>query len=262
MRDRSALYVGAVAHRRLHPRPYRLRHAVFWLLLDLDEIDSLDRRLWLFSKNQFNATSFYVNDHGEQTSEPLRRQVERRLKAEGVVIQLGRVQLLCMPRVFGYGFNPLSIYYCEDADGRLVAIIYEVRNTFGGRHSYVLPVNPCDNHIVRQSCSKAFYVSPFLDMALDYQFRVQLPDNKVAATVIVRDSRGPVLVASLTGRRARLTDRALLAFLLGMPLLTIKVILAIHWHALRMWAGGFVFHSQAANAASVSRGGALRTGEQ
>jgi uncharacterized protein len=260
--DGSALYVGGVEHRRLHPRPYRLRHAAFWMLLDLGEVETLDRRLWLFSREKLNATSFYVSDHGEQTSEPLLRQVERRLHAEGMTIALGRVRLLCMPRVFGYVFNPLSIYFCEGADERLAAIIYEVRNTFGGRHSYVLPVSPGYDHIVRQDCSKAFYVSPFLDMALDYQFRVLLPGDRVAATVIARNAEGPLLIASLTGRRMPLTDRALFGLLLRIPFLTIKVIVAIHWHALRMWARGFVFHPRPAAPAPAARAGLSRCGRR
>lgn len=256
MSDRSALYVGSVMHRRLHPQPYRLQHAAFWVLLDLDEIGSLDRRLWFFSRDRFNAISFYARDHGEQSPEPLRQQIECRLRAENLTIEVGTVRLLCMPRVFGYCFNPLSIYFCEDTAGRLAAIIYEVRNTFGGRHSYVLPVDRNDVAVVRQTCAKTFYVSPFLAMALNYQFRILAPHDKVAAVVIARDAQRPVLVASLTGQRVPITDRALLALLLRVPFLTIKVIVAIHWHALRMWMSGFVFHPQAATV----KAGAARSG--
>jgi DUF1365 family protein len=126
------------------------------MLLDLDTIDALDRRLKLFSRGRFNAMSFYDTDHGEQTREPLRAQVERYLHATGITLDGGAIRLLCMPRIFGYGFNPLSIYFCHRADGTLAALLYEVRNTFGERHSYLIPVAPAGGAVVRQSCDKGF----------------------------------------------------------------------------------------------------------
>jgi DUF1365 family protein len=120
----SALYVGSVTHRRLRPRRHRLRHAVFWMLLDLDELDVLDRELRLFSRNSFNAVSFFDRDHGEQTDEPLRSQVERHLKAAGIELSDdGAIRLFCMPRIFGYAFNPISIYFCHRGDGSIAALL-------------------------------------------------------------------------------------------------------------------------------------------
>jgi uncharacterized protein len=238
MTEQSALYTGTIIHRRLRPKPHYLRYAAFWMLLDLDEIDALHRRLRLFSRGRFNAMSFFDTDHGEQTQEPLRAQVERHLRAAGIALDGGSIQLLYMPRIFGYGFNPLSIYFCRDCDGRIAALLYEVRNTFGERHSYLIPVGD-DGGTIRQSCDKCFYVSPFMDMTMRYAFRVVPPADKISVVVSASDAQGPAIVASLTGRREPLSDAALLRLLLRMPFLTLKVIGAIHWHALKMWWEGF-----------------------
>ena len=239
MTANSALFVGAVIHRRLRPGRHYLRHSAFWMLLDLEELDALHHRLRLFSRGRFNAVSFNDADHGEQTREPLRAQVERHLLAAGISLDGGAVRLLCMPRIFGYGFNPLSVYFCHSRDGALAALLYEVRNTFGERHSYLIPVRPGDDAIIRQSCDKCFYVSPFMNMSLRYDFRIVPPASMVSVVVSAGDAEGPAIVASLIGRRAPLTDAMLLRLLLRMPFLTLKVIGAIHWHALRMWWKGF-----------------------
>ena len=238
MTGNSALYLGSVIHRRLRPKRHYLRYAAFWMLIDLDELGELDRRLRLFSRGRFNAMSFFDTDHGEQTREPLRQQVERHLVAAGIDLAGGTVRLLCMPRIFGYGFNPLSIYFCYRRDGALAALLYEVRNTFGERHSYLIPVEQAGG-TVRQSCDKCFYVSPFMDMRMRYEFRVVPPQRNVSVVVSAGDMQGPTIVASLAGRRAALTDAALLRLLLRMPFLTVKVMAAIHWHALKMWLKGF-----------------------
>ena len=234
----SALYVGSVMHRRLRPRAHRLRHRVFWMLLDLDEIDRLAGRLILFSHNGFNAVSFHDADHGDASATPLRVQITRHLNAAGIPGD-GAIRLLCMPRIFGYGFNPLSIYFCHSREGVLTAILYEVHNTFGQRHSYLIPVDPGAGTVVDQQCHKSFYVSPFLDMDMTYAFRVALPGDRVSVAIRGGDRDGPLIVAALAGRRVSLTSATLLSVLLTHPLLTLMVIGAIHWHALRMLLKGY-----------------------
>lgn len=251
MTTNSALYVGKVIHRRLWPQRHYLRYAAFWFLLDLDEIDELNSELWLFSRNRFNAMSFFDTDHGEQTKEQLRAQVERHLGAAGITLNGGAIRLLCMPRIFGYVFNPLSIYFCHRADGVLTALLYEVRNTFGERHSYLIPVDTTSGPVIRQSCDKCFYVSPFLDMNLRYNFRVAAPSRKLSVVVSASDAQGPQIVASLIGSHAPLSDSALLRLLLRMPFLTFKVIGAIHWQALRMWLQGFALKPRPPKPASA-----------
>jgi DUF1365 family protein len=238
---RSALYVGSVMHRRLRPRPHRLRYRVFWMLLDLDEIDRLPRRLRLFAHNRFNALSFHDADHGDGSGTPLRDQVDRQLHAAGIETEGGAIRLLCMPRIFGYGFNPLSIYFCYRPDGALAAVLYEVHNTFGERHGYLIRVEPgaAAGAVIDQYCQKVFYVSPFMDMDLTYAFRLAAPGERISVAIDTSDKDGRVLTAALTGKRAALTDSALLRVLATHPAVTLKVIAAIHWQALRMLFKGF-----------------------
>jgi DUF1365 family protein len=250
MRLRSNLYVGTVMHRRVRPRRHRLRYRVFWTLLDLDEIAQLPRALRLFSHNRFNAVSFHDRDHGDGSGRPLRDQVEGHLQAAGIAPDGGPIRLLCMPRIFGFGFNPLSVYFCYQRGGNLVAILYEVHNTFRERHSYLIPVDGAAGTaagagaIIDQQCRKGFYVSPFMDMDMNYRFRVAVPDRRIAVAIRAADRDGLLLAAALRGDRVAMTDAALLRVLLTHPLLTLKVVGAIHWHALRMVLKGFRLRSR------------------
>jgi DUF1365 family protein len=234
---RSTLYAGSVMHRRVRPRAHRLRYRVFWMLLDLDEIESLPRHLRLFSHNRFNAVSFFDKDHGDGSGRPLRSQVEEHLKSVGVESG-GTIKLLCMPRVFGYGFNPLSVYFCYQTDGKLAAILYEVHNTFRQRHWYLIRVNRVAGPVVDQRCDKLFYVSPFMDMDMSYAFRVALLDERITLAIRAADKDGLLLVAALSGHRRLLADSSLLRLLAAYPLLTLKVVGAIHWHALLLLLKG------------------------
>jgi DUF1365 family protein len=224
-------------HRRLRPRRHHFRYRAFWLLLDLDELAALSSHLRLFSHNHPNFFSLYDKDHGDGTCTALRLQVERQLARVGVDIDGGKIKLLCMPRTFGYSFNPLSVYFCHDAIGRLAALIYQVHNTFGERHSYVIPVQGSAD-LIYQGCKKCFYVSPFMEMDLQYKFRVKLPVEDVTIAIQVQDLGGMVFAAALTGSREDVTDWRLLRVLLRIPLVTIRVVAAIHWEALRLWLKG------------------------
>jgi uncharacterized protein len=234
---RSSLYVGSVMHRRLRPRKHRFRYRAFWFLLDLDELDKLSSKLRWFSYNRSNIFSFYDVDHGDGTAAPIRTQIERQLAEAQVDIAGGRIRLLCMPRTLGYCFNPISIYFCYQADASLAALVYQVHNTFGERHSYVIRVGD-QNTAMHQRSKKLFYVSPFLDMDMRYDFRITGPDERIAVGIRASSCQKPVLNAVLTGARSDLTDRNLMSVFLKIPVLTIKVIAAIHWEALRLWAKG------------------------
>jgi uncharacterized protein len=234
MTQTSALYVGTVMHRRLQPRRHRFRYQAFWFLLDLDELAALPSRLRLFSHNHPNLFSLHDTDHGDGTTTALRLQVERQLATVGVDIKGGKIKLLCMPRTFGYSFNPLSVYFCHDTIGTLAAVIYQVHNTFGERHSYVLPVER-NADAVYQHCEKRFYVSPFLEMDLQYKFRVKPPAEDVTIAIHAQDRAGVVFAAALAGSRQEFTDWRLVRVLLQVPLVTMKVTAAIHWEALRLW---------------------------
>lgn len=231
----SKLYVGSVMHRRLAPRRHYFRYRAFWFFLDLDELPLLGRRLRWFSYNKANLFSVYDRDHGGGEAISLAQQIRNEAKAAGLAAD--KVFVLLMPRILGYSFNPLSTFFCYDAAGRLSAIRYEVHNTFGGRHTYLLPVENTQG-VVKQSCRKRFYVSPFLDMALRYDFRITLPGEQISIGITAASPERVMLCAALSGESRALNDGALLRLFFAIPLLTLKVITAIHWQAFKLWRKG------------------------
>jgi len=233
----SAIYAGRVMHQRSRPRRHRLSYAVFTLLLDLDELPELDLTLPLFGHNRPAAVRFDDADHGDGRLGGLKDWVAGQLAAAGLEGPDLRVQVLCYPRLFGYVFNPLSVFFCRFGEGPVAAVIYEVCNTFGERHSYVIPVVG-DGGEIRQSCAKGFYVSPFVPMDCRYEFRLTPPDETVRIAIEDFDADGPLLVAVFSGARQPLTAGSLRRLLLRYPLMTLKVMAAIHWEALRLWAKG------------------------
>lgn len=249
---RSALYVGSVSHRRMTPRLYQLRHRVYWLLLDLAELPALGASLRLFSHNRTNLVSFHDTDHGDGSSSPLFDQAQAHLLAAGIDDPGLTIQLLCMPRVAGYDFNPLSIYFCRDGNGALIAMIYEVNNTLGGRKSYVIPASPAagtgaSDGTLRQACDKSFYVSPFMDLDMAYRFRVDPPGERVSVAVQARKDAGAVINTCLVGRRRAFTDGNLLKLSASHPMVPLKVTGAIYWHALKLWWRGFAISGATAD---------------
>lgn len=212
----------------------------------MDEIEDLDRRLRLFSRNRFNLLSFHDRDHGDGSGAALRVQVESFLRRAGIALQGGRIRLLTMPRVLGYVFNPISLYYCHAQDGRLMAMAYEVTSTFGVRHTYVIPVEQAEQAagVIRQGAAKSLYVSPFMDMAMDYAFKGRAPGEALTLTIDGYDAEGLLITATMTGRRQALTDARLLSAVVALPLLTLKVMAAIHWEALKLWLKGVPLTSQ------------------
>jgi uncharacterized protein len=236
----AALYFGEVMHARLKPIGHRFNYRVMSLLIDLDRLDAADRQCSLFGVNRPALYSFDETDHGERDGTPLRAYAQRRAAEHGIDLTGGRVLLLCYPRLLGYTFNPLSVYFCYRGDGGLALMIYEVRNTFGDIHAYVLPVKP--EHVsdagIRQHHDKLFYVSPFIDMAMRYYFRVSPPGENVRLRILESDRKGPLLAATFNGRRRALTTPALLGSVFSLPLVTLKIFAAIHWEALRLWLKG------------------------
>jgi DUF1365 family protein len=230
----SALYTGLVVHQRFKPRRHRLRYRLAQMLFDLDAMPSLR----LFSHNRFNLVSFYDRDHLDGSGSGLRGQVEQALAGAGLRPDGGPVRLLCMPRILGHAFNPISVFFCHRCDGSLLALIYEVNNTFGQRHCYLIPIDDPGAATIRQHCAKAFHVSPFMRMDMTYRFCVVPPDETTAVVVHGDDAEGRVITASFTGRRQQLSDAALLGMLLRHGLLSIKVLAAIHWEAVRLWLKG------------------------
>ncbi len=238
--DAAALYVGDVMHARLKPIGHRFSYRVMSLLIDLDRLADADRQSPLFGVNRAALYSFHEADHGERDGSSLRAYAHHRAAERGIDLTGGRVLLLCYPRLLGYTFNPLSVYFCYRADGELALLIYEVRNTFGDIHPYVLPVTPGEisDAGVRQQQDKLFYVSPFIEMAMRYHFRVLPPGERVQLRILETDREGPVLAATFNGSRRMLDTRELLRAFFALPLVTMKIMAAIHWEALRLWLKG------------------------
>ena len=242
MSDPARLYVGEVMHRRFFPVRYRFAYRVFSLLLDIDRIDAAARATAIFSHNRFNLLAFHDADHGPRDGGPLRPWLERTLARFGVELAGGRVDLLCFPRVLGYVFNPLSIWYCRHRDGSLRAVLLEVSNTFGERHGYLLHdggaplVWP-----VRQSRAKCFHVSPFVGMQAEYRFRLSEPGERLEVGIRELQDDRPMLVAAQVGQAEPFTSASLLRASLAVPFLTLKIVAMIHWQALKIWLRGATF---------------------
>jgi uncharacterized protein len=192
-REAAALYFGEVMHARLKPMGHRFSYRVMSLLIDLDRLSEADRQSRLFGVNRAALYSFHEADHGERDGSPLRAYAQRCAARHEIDLAGGRVWLLCYPRLLGYTFNPLSVYFCYRADGALALLIYEVRNTFGDIHAYVLPVKPCEISAagIRQQQDKLFYVSPFVEMAMRYHFYLSPPGENVKLRILETDREPP-----------------------------------------------------------------------
>ena len=259
---RSHLLEGRVRHRRLHPFTYELDHAVWYGAFDLDELDVIDRRLRLLSRNRRNVAVFRDADHMPEPASNLPADVRAHLRGEGIDPAGGRITLVTNVRVFGYVFNPASFYLCRDARDTLTVVVVEVHNTHGERHLYTLraasaagaastttagaaPTDSPDPAPFRAGMDKAFYVSPFLGM--EGRYAVHVRDDRDRLTIAIHERQGDqaVLATSLVLRRRPLTNRSLLSMLVRHPLVTHRTIALIHWHALRLWLRGARFHRHA-----------------
>ena len=233
-----ALYVGAVTHCRLRPREHKLAYRIYSLLLDLDHLEELDARLKLFSLDRFNLFSFYRSDRNDKSALTLRQKVEAAMRGGGIEPDGGRILLLTMPRLLGWAFNPISVYYCFAQSGELAAVLWEVDNTFGERHAYMIPVEGDASGEILQACPKDFHVSPFMNMALDYNFRLRVPAKLLNLAIDVSDPGGLMLTTHYRAHRRELTDANLLRVFFSVPLLTLRVVGGIHWEALKLWRKG------------------------
>jgi uncharacterized protein len=232
----SCLYECTVFHRRLAPKRHEFLYKVFYFLLDLDELGELDRTLRLFRVNRPGLYSFRDGDHISHGAATARENVVRYLRRQGIESPVGRILLLTLPRVLGHVFNPISVFFCFGDDGRPLAAVAEVGNTFGEWKPYLVPLTADGTFHLR--AVKHFYVSPFSDLDLEFDFRFDIPGDHLR--LLIDDYRGEEkeLVSTLTGTKVPLSDAALLRFTLKYPLLTLQVILGIHWEAFRIWIKG------------------------
>lgn len=242
---RSALFPGDVMHVRFRPRRHQFRYRIASVLLDLDELACLDGRMRLFSVNRPNLFAFYERDHGPRDGSPLKPWVEAAFAGAGEPIDCGRVVMLCMPRTFGYVFDPLTIYWGYRNDGRLAGVLYEVKNTFGDQHCYFVPA-PAERIAgtpLIQAAQKCFHVSPFFPLDGEYRFRIDEPGDRLRVLIRLVGADGDDrMIATQTARRKPLADAGLLATLASHPFGTLKVIGGIHLEAARLWRKGARFH--------------------
>jgi DUF1365 family protein len=237
------LIFGDVMHRRLFPVRYRFVYRVFSLLLDIDRVDEIARDCRWFSHNRFNLFSFYDCDHGPRDGGPLHAWLIDRLRDLGLQMEIARVELQCFPRVLGFVFNPLSIWTCFNRSGEPVAVLCEVNNTFGEAHSYLLHQDGAPmGWPIRHAHRKDFHVSPFVDMNADYHFRFSRQGDRHAVVIREYQDELLMLVAVQQGVAEQVTDAKLLHAAFAYPFLTLKVVIMIHWQALKIWLKGGSYH--------------------
>ena len=237
----SCIYNGEVTHTRFKPVRHFLKYKTFSLLIDLDEINQLDTTISIFSYNKFNIFSFYDKDHGERDGSNLKEWVFRNIEKFDIKGEINKIKILCYPRVFGYVFNPLSIFYCYEKD-KLKAIFYEVKNTFNEQHTYIFKIK--ENEKIEQKCKKKFYVSPFMDMETYYNFKLLNPDRNLSVFIKQTDSEGTILTATQTGDKKEFSFNQLLKNFFKYPLMTIKIISSIHYEALLLWKKGAIYRGR------------------
>ena len=237
MIDNSCIYIGSVIHKRFKPKKHFFKYSVFSLFLDLDEINELDQQIPFFSYNKFNILSFFDKDHGYRDGSSIKDWLIHLLQKKNISTINIKIKILCYPRIFGYVFNPFSIFFIYDADSNPIAILYEVKNTFGEQHTYVFKID-IKNKQILNNCKKKFYVSPFMDLESKYFFKVLIPNERLSVIIDQRDKEGKLLFASQDGERVNLSSKNLLKSYLKHPLMTLKIISAIHYEALKLWMKG------------------------
>lgn len=258
----GTLYPGQVMHHRLKPFGHRFTYTVFSLLVDVDRLDELGRMTPLLGVNRAGLASFRESDHAEN-GETLRALADRLLAAAGLAEPAAKILLLAYPRIFGYVFNPISVYFAYDRAGQLVALIYSVRNTFGERHTYVAPVasGEITDSGVRQTRRKLFHVSPFIGMGAHYHFRILPPGKAIRLRIHETEAGEPLLAATFSGKAAELSTSSLARCLLKIPFMTWKITVGIHWEALKLWLKGARFHKGPPAPAPVSHNDSVALSE-
>ena len=236
----SKIYYGKVIHTRFKPKKHHFKYQVFSLLIDLDEIHELNNDLKFFSYNKFNVLSFYDIDHGPRDGTSLIKWVKENLSKKNINTKQITIKLLCYPRIWGYVFNPLSVFFIYDKNFNLISILYEVKNTFGEQHTYIFKIEK-NSHLFEHSCKKKFHVSPFIEIDCTYFFKILKPENKLSIVINQNDEQGKLLFASQDGEKKNLNSKNLAVSYLTHPLMSFKIIGAIHYEALKLWLKGLKF---------------------
>ena len=236
----SSIYNGTVIHKRFKPKTHYFKYSVFSLLIDLSELETLDKKIKFFSFNKFNLISFFEKDHGSRDGSSLIKWVKKNLYENNIQYNNITIKLLCYPRIFGYVFNPLSVFFIYDNNEKLISILYEVKNTFGEQHTYIFKVEN-DSKLFQHNCAKKFHVSPFIEMNCNYFFKILKPGEKISIIIDQYQINEKILYASQDGNRANFNSKELLKSYLKHPLMTFKIISAIHYEAFKLWTKGVRF---------------------
>ena len=229
----SKIYTGKVIHKRFKPKEHYFKYNVFSLLIDLNELEEINKYIKFFSYNKFNIISFYDKDHGDRDGSSIQLWVKKNLKNIGIMTEDISIKLLCYPRIFGYVFNPLSTYFIYNKHSELISIFYEVKNTFGEQHTYIFKAQ--DEKTVQNKCKKKFYVSPFIEMDCEYHFKTLNPREQLSVVINQNDKDGKLLFASQDGISKDFNNKNLILSYLTHPLMTFKIIGAIHYEAFKLW---------------------------
>jgi len=247
----SCLYKARVMHNRLAPKVHRFHYDVFMFYLDLDEIDTLHKRIKFMSRNRFNLFNFRDRDHLQlprekpDTSKNIKQHITDYLLANGVDIGKGRIMVLTNLCTLGYQFNPVSFYFCYDEQGEPVCSIVEVCNTFLEMKPYFLGNDVLQGDCFKLNTEKYFYVSPFIDIDTNFDFDLRIPGDRLQLKIDDYDKAGDrFFISTLSGERKPLKDSTLLLYFFSFPLITLKVISLIHWQALKLWLKKIPFHKK------------------
>ena len=239
----SSIYNGTVIHKRFKPKKHFFKYSVFSLFIDLSELNQLDNSIKFFSFNKFNLISFFEKDHGDRDGSSLIKWVKKNLNENNISSENIKIKLLCYPRILGYVFNPLSVFFIYNSKNKLISILYEVKNTFGEQHTYIFKVED-DLNLFQHNCSKKFHVSPFIEMNCNYFFRILKPGEKISVIIDQYHTNEKILYASQDGKRVDFNSKELLKSYLKHPLMTFKIISAIHYEAFKLWTKGIKFISK------------------
>jgi DUF1365 family protein len=239
-------------HNRLQPKQHRFHYNVFMFYIDLDEIDLLRKKFFMFSNDKFNYFSLRKNEHIQlpidhpDKTKSIREQIIRYLKENGIEFN-GKIMLLTNLNVLGYNFNPVSFYYCFDKNDHPVCCIAEIGNTFGEMKPFLLTTNHLSEKKYHLNTTKYFYVSPFIDHDTNFDFNLVIPDEKLNIRIDDYKDEERFFISTLTGTKKPLNNRNLLWYSIRFPFITLKIITLIHWNAIKLWMKKIPYHKKNAN---------------
>jgi len=249
----SSLYKATVMHNRMKPKQHRFHYNVFMFYIDLDEVEMLRKKLWMFSINKFNFFSLRDNEHlqlpidNPDQTKSVKEQITIYLSDNRISIGKGKIMLLTNLNILGYNFNPVSFYYCFDEEGKSKCVIAEVANTFGEIKPYLLTQQHLSGANYHLNTTKYFYVSPFIDHDTNFDFNLQVPAEKLNIRIDDYKNEERFFISTLTGTRKPLNNTRLLWYSIRFPFITLKIITLIHWNAVLLYMKKLPFHRKDAN---------------